>query len=138
MKKKFSLMKLIWLVILSLVLLPVKGNAQEQVRLNVAFENLTIEEVISQLKKQTGYEFVYQNNILSGKGRITLKMQNASLKDIMDRIVANNGLEYSILNKVLQSVCDSKQTRCTDKPKTYKISGTVIDSDGEPVIAVRW
>lgn len=133
MKKKISLMKQFWLVFLTL-LLPIAGNAQDQIRLNVAFNNLTVEEAVNQLKKQTKYEFVYQNNILSGKGNVTINLKNATLKEIMDLIVANKELEYSILNKVV-AIRKAEQTvfKPAPKPQVHKITGSVLDSDGVPI-----
>ncbi len=135
MKKKFSFIKRIWLVFLAITLLPLNVNAQDQLRLNVAFDNLTLEDAVMQLKKQTNYEFVYQDNILANKGRITLKMQNATLKEILDRLFADKGLEYSILNKVV-AIRIATQTKpvSQDKPKSYKITGIVVDSEGNPVV----
>jgi len=134
MKNKYSFVKKIWLVFMLLAVLPVYGYAQEQTRLNVAFDNLTVEEAVTQLKKQTGYEFVYQNNTLSNKGRVTIMMQNVSIKDVMDKIVANRGLEYTILNKVVAiRISDPVKPTTPTKPQSYKVSGKVVDTDGNPL-----
>lgn len=134
MNNKFLSMTHIWLVSLILVLLPLFGNAQDQGRLNISFENLTVEEAIGQLKKLTDYEFVYQNNTLLNRGRITIRLQNTTLKEVMDRILENRGLEYTILNKVV-AIKISDQVKPTTPVKTqkYKISGKVVDSEGKPL-----
>ena len=134
MKNKLSLMKHLWLVILCLGIIQVNGYSQDQLRLNVSFNNLTVEQAVNQLKKQTNYEFVYQSNVLTGKDNVTINLKNATLKEIMDQIVANRGLEYSILNKV---VAIRKAQPAPQKEKqinqSYKISGVVVDNQNIPI-----
>ena len=134
MKNKSKLMKHLWLALLAWALLPSNGTAQDQLRLDVSFENTPIEEAVNQLKKLTGYEFVYQTNILSGQPNVTLKLKDATLKEIMDLITATRDLEYSILNKVvaIRKALPAKQ-KSNQPQQKHKITGVVIDRQNLPI-----
>lgn len=68
------------------LLLPHSVSAQ---RYNVAYNNTGIEQVMNDLRKKTGYEFVYQKQIIRDVKPITCRMENSSLNELLDRIFAD-------------------------------------------------
>lgn len=106
---------------------PLQTWAQEY---NVSYKETSIEQVISDLKTKTGYEFVFQKQILEDVKPITCTYNNLPLSQLLDGIFLDKaGLEYEIVEKnIILSLPDEE----VDNPKKL-IVGMVTDADAEPL-----
>ena len=122
MKHKKILYTLLMMVCL---LLPSQLEAQEY---NISYKKQTLEQVISDLRKKTGYEFVYQKQILMDTPPITCTYHNVTLNQILDLIFYNAAeIDYEIIEKtVILSKLEDSET-----PGQYLITGLVTDENGE-------
>lgn len=109
-------------------LIPINGIAKNY---SVNYQRATFEQVIADLRKKTGYEFVYQKNITKDAGDITCKLNNVSLQQILNRIILDDAeLDYEIIDK---TVVISKPKK--EMPYFKKlITGYVSDENGEPLV----
>jgi hypothetical protein len=64
-------------IILCLCFINLSVSAQEY---DVDYKNQTIEEVIKDLRKRTGYQFVYKKETLEGVSNITCRYPMATLE----------------------------------------------------------
>lgn len=117
--------QILFVVVCLLVLAPVGLYAQKY---SVAYKNTPIEQVITDLRKKTGYEFVYQKQIIQGAGSVTATYKRMTLEQLLNRIICDEAeLDYDIVGK----------TVVLSKPKHeqsyYKqvLTGIVTDEDGE-------
>ena len=123
MRKSFLI-----LIVTALLLIPLGGYARS---FNVSFRNDNAETALSTLKKETGYDFVYRKDLVSGiKATINGNYRNASLSDILDKVVAGQmGLSYEIIdNTVIIRKADAANAT------KINVSGNVTDENGDPVI----
>ena len=89
----------IWTMTVILALLPLAGNAKNY---SVNYQNIAFEKVINDLRKKTGYEFVYQKNVIKNVGTIYCRLNNASLQQILNRIILEDAeLDYEIVDKTV-------------------------------------
>src|SRR5574344_271677 len=95
--------------------------------IDVNYRQRPIEQVFTDLKNKTGYEFIYQKKIMVGEKPVTLTMNNASLNEILDRIFMTRELGYSITKK---TVVIHKAEKARQSFKKM-ISGQVVDENGE-------
>ena len=65
------------------LLFPLRIMAQDY---NISYKKQSIESVITDLRKKTGYEFVYQKHILNDLPEITCTYKNVTIEQILDRI----------------------------------------------------
>lgn len=118
---------------LSLFLFFTLGNAtvfaqQQQVRLSS--KTLTVQKMMSEIEKQTGFLFVYSDVDLNIHRIVSLAQQNGRLDLFLEQLAKENGLKYELTpNKY---VILSKQGE-TSKVVT-KLTGRVTDTKGEPLI----
>lgn len=103
---------------------------------DMTFNGDSPQEAFKVIKEATGYEFVYNKNILSGiAGRsVTGTYRDMALDAILNQIVGNQlGLDYEIVD---QSIILSKRTE--KAASRSQITGIVMDSNGEtlPGVAV--
>ena len=101
--------------------------------LNLKFKATPIKEVMAEIKKQSGYEFVYKKGLVDSYEKITLNLKGVTLEQALNRIFnEENGLQYEIVGKnILLS-------QAPPSAPFYKrtLTGMVTDADGEPLIGV--
>lgn len=126
MKKR----RMLHVVLLALMLLLIPATSKAQQTYDVSYDNQTLEQVIKDLKKRTGYEFVYQKQLLENAPRITCNYQKLSLHQVLDRIFYQEAaIDYDIVDKTVVL----KKSEVNHGKGTYTVSGRIIDSKGEPL-----
>lgn len=92
-------------------------------------DNVTVKEAMEQLKKSSGYSFVFSSVDVNTQKRVSVSVQNASIEEAVKQILAGQqGLNYEVKGKkiIVQKKAQSSNVR--------KISGRVVDANNEPVI----
>lgn len=118
------------IVIMCLMASPGKATAQTY---DVNYHEQTIEQIIKDLRKRTGYQFVYKKEITAGIGTITCRYEHATLNQLLNRIFYEEaGLDYEI----------SKGTIILKKASSARpyfkrtVVGLVTDERDEPLTGV--
>ena len=71
---------------------------------NISLEinNVTVKEAIEQLKKTSGYSFVFSSNDVNTKLRVSVSAKNATIEEIVKQILkGQEGIDYEIQGKKL-------------------------------------
>lgn len=86
--------QIIFAIVAWLMLVPLTAVAQTY---SVNYKNQTIEQVTKDLRKKTGYQFVYKKEVVEGVQPITYVLKNATLEQLLNRIFYEQaGLDYEI------------------------------------------
>ena len=117
-------------LVIAMLLIPVAAQAQ---RVTASYENEPIEKVINDLKKKTNYDIVYDNEVVKDCKPITGSVDNLTIADALDKLLNGTGIEYSISSKTIVLRKESKKDYGNTK---RKITGKVIDEEGEPLPGV--
>ena len=101
-------------------------------RVTLRLQNATVKVFFDALHEQSGMNFVYNNEQAKELPPITINVKNATVKEVLDKVLATTSFSYSIDNNTvtLQKVKNSREG-----VKTLK--GRVIDSNGEPLPGVN-
>ena len=119
---------LIWITAVVLLLLPASGMAKDY---TVSYQNVTFEKVLTDLRKKTGYEFVYQKNTIKNVAPVTCRLKDMSLQQILNRIILEEAeLDYKIIDKIVVISKPAKQSAYFKKV----VVGSVSDENGEPLV----
>ena len=122
------------LLILLLMVIPVQW-AVAQLTLNTS--RTTLGAIIKQIQSQSEYQFFYDDQ-LSTIPVEAIKVENASLEDVLNRILKNKNISFKVEDNIIYL---KPQTPAQDQqPKVgqpRKISGTIVDENGEPLIDVN-
>lgn len=70
-------------------------------KLSLSRRDATLEQVFKEIRKQTGYLFFYDLAWLQKAKPVSIDVKNASLKDVLDRCLANQPLTYNIVDKTI-------------------------------------
>ena len=145
-KKKIRAVKNLYnaLLSLSLFLLCVplsaaqKGQIAEQQTFSFKFQNATIKEVMSYIEENSEYVFLYTDSQLTNH-KVSLNVDNASITQIMDKLLINSDYGYEIDGKqvVVKEKGETNVIENVVQQTTKKISGKVVDAKGEAIIGAN-
>ena len=104
-----------------------------QTTFDVNYKEQTIEQVVKDLRKKTGYQFVYKKEILQGAPLVTCHYKGITLKQLLDRIFYEEaGIDYEISNGTV-----ILRKAAKNRPYFKRIvTGMVTDQDDEPLPGV--
>jgi len=111
------------------------ANAQSG-NFTFSFKNMPLQQVINEVAKKSGYEFVFDAAYLKGATPTTLEIKSASINEVLDAVLKNQNFSYQINKKII--VLKPKNVTQEQAPG-YIVKGRVIDSIGQsmPGVIVR-
>ncbi|MDR3268514.1 MAG: TonB-dependent receptor [Tannerella sp.] len=119
------------LILAGIVHLSASTYAEEH-RISVQIKNGTFYEVITQIEQQSEFMFFYKSEEIDNNLRVTLEAKNKLVFDILNELLKNRGLHYQIIDR---HILISKAPIINQEGK--RITGTVIDVNGEPIIGAN-
>ncbi|SEN06453.1 TonB-linked outer membrane protein, SusC/RagA family [bacterium A37T11] len=117
------------------VILKVRDEMMSQ-KITLSEKKVPIQKVFDKISTQTGYDFLFSDDILKDARPISIEVTNAELKFVLNQIFEGQPLEYAIEDK---SIVVSKKAASIIKFRTalafpITVSGRVTDSTGTPLI----
>lgn len=102
---------------------------------SLSLRNAPLEKAFKEMKRQTGYSFVYTRAQLKNTSPITYQVTNGSLKDVLEQCFRNQPLSFVIEDKyiVVQTKTIPTQSSVT-VTNPIDITGRVVNENGEAVI----
>ena len=107
----------------------------------ISLRNTPLEHVFKEVRKQTGYSFVYTRELIQQTGNVTIDMKNASLQQVLDHVLAGQPLTYSIQENMI--IIKPRMTpsppklidtvRPGENVSKLKLQGRIGEVTGEPL-----
>ena len=121
--------------LLSIALQWYAGSVYSQ-RLNapISAHNATIEQVLNQIEKSSGYVFLYNDKALNTHKTVSVNNKNGNITEILDHIFRGTNISYEVVDK--QIILSVKKTDGKQGSTPFMLKGNVKDSQGEPLIGV--
>ncbi|WP_214071768.1 TonB-dependent receptor [Mucilaginibacter sp. dw_454] len=98
--------------------------------------NTSIEKILTEVKRQTGYLFVYNPEWIKLSKKVDINVKNAPLKDVLDLSFADQPLTYSIVDKTIIVQLKKAPVITYVAPPNVDVTGQVKDPKGEPLPGV--
>ncbi len=136
--KKMRVMKLTAVLLLSVCMCVSAKSISQTVTLSE--KNAPLDKVFREIKKQTGYTFVYTAKQLAKSAPVTLSVKNTNIREVLDICFRNQPLIYTLMDDMVivkekaVSAAIVMATEAAAKPP-IKVKGTVKDATGAPLIA---
>ncbi|HUP11180.1 MAG TPA: STN domain-containing protein, partial [Niastella sp.] len=99
----------------------------------ISKENIPLQKLFREIKKQTGYVFFYNMRLLQKTHAVTIDVKNKGLKEVLDQIFVAQPVTYSIVNKTVvvnerapQPAIPVVETKVDTVP-LLEVHGKVID-----------
>lgn len=110
-----------------------KGWSQDRITLKI--NGLEIKKVLFTIEKKSNYRFLFNEEVLKGKSKVSLDVTDATLSEVLDKLLSNTGVGYKIMASNLivlkESIADA-----AIEVQEVKVSGSVISATGEPLAGV--
>jgi TonB-linked SusC/RagA family outer membrane protein len=128
--KLFLMTKLsILLILFGVIQVQARVIAQGSITLNM--QQVSIEKVLNKIEKNGEFRFLYNYDLKSLKKKVSVAVQNSSLKETLNNLFANTDLTYKLLENNLVVVVSS-----TMPDQNIRITGKVTGENGEPLEGV--
>lgn len=127
MKKRRDNEKIFLAVLLcGLFSMPLGLFAQEKTKVTISRKAVTLNEVITEMKKQTSYDFFYSTELSELKQTFDIDVKDKEVRQVLDEILPPLGLEYA----VQQNLIIIREKLDKSASKTMSVKGRVFDSQG--------
>lgn len=138
----FSLGVRIVLVFVFVLNVGVQANGLAQ-KINIHFQNETIENVFSSIKAQTTYSFLYKEHAFDAAPRVSGTFNNNEVKEVLDEVLKENGYDYKIISGTVTIAKKDANPRAVAslvhlEQEKIQIIGRVTDSSGSPYQELPW
>lgn len=104
--------------------------AQKPPTVSLSCQGETLVKVIEELRKQTGYDFLFNSNELRHIGSVSADLKNVSLEEALNVLLQGMGLTYSIERETVAI------RKAGQKPAPVRVKGVVKDEKGHPLPGV--
>lgn len=99
---------------------------------SLKMNNVSVKEAMTQLKNKSGYSFVYKVGDLDTRKIVSVKAKQ--LNEAIDQILYGQEVVYEVKGKnIIVQKGQARQNTSKDTKKR-KVTGTVSDANGEPII----
>lgn len=111
---------------------------EQKHNVSLDFKNAQLDEVLSDITTQTGVKLVYNNNDITTKKKVSVKVETTDIEEALTSVL---GSDYSFkqVDNYIAISKNSKKTVSTQQSskKTYTIKGVVLDNFNEPIIGAN-
>lgn len=128
----FYRLKSIFFIIFSCFILQTAAFAQNNVKITIKKKNITLQEALREVEKQSDYLIAFNESKLEKTKRVSLNINAESLDKTLTSILSGTGLSYKIKDKYIMIIPQSKV-----EVEHKKLSGIVKDDKGDPLIGVN-
>jgi len=143
LRKIVKLVQFGWLKIFSITafMLIVSSEAQARIynqTISLKLKGATIEEVFMEIRKQTGYDFLYRDDMIKDLPRITIDVRNATLNEVLDICFKQLPITYSIEgnNIIIKEKQTPQSNQESEQRKVIDVKGRVVNERGQPIANV--
>jgi TonB-linked SusC/RagA family outer membrane protein len=133
----WSLLKILLVMKLVIILIMISAiqakafNANGQ-SVTVNVKQTEIRKILNNIERQTDFRFLYNYDLTGLRKKIDVTANNVSLKDVLDRILDGNGLNYKILNNNLVVILSENE----EENREIRITGKITGDNDEPLAGV--
>ena len=118
----------LWLGLTTATAVPQQSSLDKRVTLSM--NRATIKDFFTQVKKQTGLDFIYSSDLLRTLPRVTINAANKPVKQVLDEVMGMVNCTYDVEGNLVTI------TRQLPKNRNRTATGVVKDDTGETLVGV--
>jgi TonB-linked SusC/RagA family outer membrane protein len=109
-------------------------------KVTISEKDAPVEKIFSLIRKQTGFQFLYANQVLAQARKVTIQVKNAELEDVLAATFNGQPFEYHIKDKTIivrMRVAPASMSAAAGIPQPpVDVRGRVVNENGDPVEGV--
>src|SRR3990170_6342952 len=133
--KTIRIMKLTTVFIIAACLqVTAKGHSQ---KVTLKANNIPLVKVFEEIRKQTGYQFFYADEMLVSAKKVSVNIKNGSIEEVLDFCFKNQQLSYTISENTIiikkKIIVPEIKMPALPAKASIEIRGKVTDEKGQPL-----
>ncbi|MVT07662.1 SusC/RagA family TonB-linked outer membrane protein [Chitinophaga tropicalis] len=126
-------------IILLIACLQVNARVLSQDKITITFTNANLEDVLAEVSRQSGFNYMYYDNSKQLTRKVTINMRGASLEDVLAECFKNQPLTFTVSKKTHTILIKTKEPARSPSPGTpflppsVDINGQILNEKNEPV-----
>jgi TonB-linked SusC/RagA family outer membrane protein len=132
--KTLLVMKITSFLLLAAVLqVSARGFSQEKI--TITAKGATLESVLKDIRRQTGYQYLFADQLAEGVHPIDISVRNASLDQVLDSCFSGQPYTYEIIQRmiVVKRKAERALADVPTPPAIVKAQGVVYNESGQPL-----
>ncbi len=101
----------------------------QNTKLSLEYKNEKIVDLLRKIEDQSEFRFFY-NEEVDVNSLTSIKVSNASIKEVLDRVLENKPINYEVIGRQIILRANS---RLSSVQQIRTVAGTVTSSSGEPI-----
>jgi TonB-linked SusC/RagA family outer membrane protein len=131
---KILLIMKLTIVLLTTAILQVSASSYGQ-NVTLKKDNAELVNVFRELRKQTGYDFFYSDDMMEGAQPVSLNLKKVPIEKALELCFKDQPLAYTINNKIV-TITQKEKTffeKIAERFRAVDIYGRVLDDTGAPL-----
>ena len=112
------------------------AQTKQSEKITIKVQNQAVQQVFSEINKQTGLKFFYGENIANSKQAVNLDFKDVPVQTVLDEITKQTKLSFNRENNTI-SVSLAKSATTTPSAARRVVTGVVVDENEESVIGAN-
>src|SRR5688572_14280147 len=132
--KTIRIMKLTTVFIIAACLQVSARGYSQKVTLNQT--NVPLQKVFEEIRKQTGYQFFYVEEVMLTAKNVTINARKAGIEEVLDLCFKNQQLSYSISENTIivkRKAIAPEANKLPQPPAANQVKGKIADAKGQPL-----
>ena len=106
--------------------------------ISIEMNNATVEEVLNEIEMNSGYHFLYNNQLIDVDRKVSVKADADNIESVLHDLFDGTNVAYKIVNKqIVLGLKDHSAAEIAAVAQTKVIKGNVVDKNGEPIIGAN-
>ena len=139
--KKLRLASGLLLLLLAMAINVQASTYSESVKFDLKMNKVSLKEVFQTITEQSEFKFIYNNDVVNDKQKVSVNTDGARVEEILDEILPQFNLEYRVVDKQVIVFPTEEKTKSetaspADAQQQKTITGKVVDEKGVPLPGV--
>ncbi|WP_333577762.1 SusC/RagA family TonB-linked outer membrane protein [Sphingobacterium sp.] len=119
-------------------LLALSCSATQAQQINLNLQKASLPKAIAEIRKQTKFDFAYNNELLKKASPITVNIKNGTIQEMLSKMFADQPISYEIADGIIilkekKTNKPNNQTPTQTPAKKENIQGRVVSENGTPL-----
>lgn len=111
------------------------GQNLKESNITYVVNQMSVSDAFDKLSKMTGFNFFYDESVLKDLNSVNVQIRKGSIDSILSELSTQTGLSFKKINNTISvSRGQVHSTQQSGTQQARKLTGTVVDTDGEPII----
>ena len=109
----------------------------QNAKVKINSNNISVKELITEIEHQTDFLILYRNNDLDVSRVVHMNKKSGNLTSVLEEAFSDTDINYELQNNYIVLSKNTSLSKTSSQQDGRTISGTVTDTDGEPIVGAN-